>query len=204
MANTNAPFGARVLMGGAGSAPNFEQIPFTIDKDDSTAIYTGDFVKKLTTGYGAQWTAATAVSQLLGIFVGCEFLSTLTGKWERMPYWPGSGAAADVVGYVTPLVLAQPMRLILQTDATGVTFADIGANFDVAMGTGNTTTGRSGMYADVSTINTTATLPLRLEALYAGDPTVGGRQGVGDGTQSGAYNWGIFVANIHGTTGLTA
>lgn len=204
MANTNAPFGARVLMGGAGSAPNFEQIPFTIDKDDTQAIYSGDFVKKLTTGYGAQWTAATAVSQLWGIFAGCEYLSTSQGKWVRNNYWPGSDAAGDVVGYLIPLNLAQPMRLLLQTDSTGVSLTGIGANFDVAMGTGNTSTGRSGMYVDVSTLEATATLPLRLEALYGGALNAAGREGVGDGSASGAYNWGIFVANIHGATGLAA
>lgn len=204
MANKNAPFGARVLMGGAGAAPNFELVPFTISKNDSTKIFTGDFVKKLTTGYGAQWTASTAVSQLWGIFQGCEYLSASQGKWVRSAYWPGADAASDAVGYLIPLVLGQPMRLILQTDGTGVSFADIGANFDVAMGTGDTVTGQSGMYVDVSTISTTATLPLRLEALYGQNLTDGGREGVGDGTEAGAYNWGIFVANIHQSTGLAS
>jgi len=200
MANTNAPFGALPL-GTMGASATYELVPMKIAYGDTTKIYTGDLVKKLSTGYIAQWTATTAVSQLAGIFMGCEYLSTAMGKVVRNNYWPGADTTADAKGFIIPLNLAAPMLLKIQTDATGVAFADIGANFDIAVGTGSTATGRSGSYLDVSTIATTATLPFRLVDLWG----TGGRGNMGPGTQAGAYNWAIVAANTSGagSTGIT-
>ena len=58
MANTNAPFGFRQIKG-TGSVPTYEQSTRVIDKDNTTAIFYGDAVIPLTTGYIAQATAST-------------------------------------------------------------------------------------------------------------------------------------------------
>ena len=80
------------------------------------------------------------------------------------------------------------------TTAVAVTQADVGQNYDVAMGTGNTLNGRSGAYLDISTAATTATLPFRLIGLY---------QGVGNGSDATtANNWVIVSANTLQTTGI--
>lgn len=192
MANTNAPFGARPYEG-LGSGANFQiqKIKAGIDDANSTKIYKGDLVKKLNTGYLAQWTATTAVSQLAGIFWGCQYLSTAIGRRVYSPYWPGADTAVDADIFLIPVTGAAPLQVVMQCDSTGVALADRGANFDIAVGSGSTTTSLSGSYVDVSTLNTTATLPLRLVHLWSDIA-------VGPGTQSGAYNWGVFQFNATG------
>lgn len=192
MANTNAPFGARPYKG-LGPGANFEvlKIKAGIDDANSTKIYKGDFVKKLNTGYLAQWTATTAVSQLAGIFWGCQYLSTALGRRVYSAYWPGADTAVDADIFMIPLSGASPMQVVMQCDSTGVALADRNLNFDIAVGTGSTVTGLSGSYVDVSTGAATATLPLRLVHLWSDIA-------VGQGTQAGAYNWGVFQVNATG------
>jgi len=215
MPNNNAPFGFSQQQGAVGAASNFELINMPIAYNDSTKIYTGDPVKRLNTGYIAQWTAATAVSQLAGIFVGCEYLSSSQGKMVQSPYWPGadvaSSAQSTIRAKIIPCNLAIPSKFLVQSDATGIAFADIGQNIDVALGTGSTLTGQSGAYLDTGTLGTAATLPFRIVGLYGGAWGAGGNGGVQPGTTgpysgsaTGAYNWVIVQANVSGagSTGI--
>ena len=214
MSNNNAPFGLRQEQSATGAGSNFEMIYRQIAYDNATAIYTNDPVKQLDTGYIAQWSAGTAVSQMIGIFMGCEFLSALTGKMTSSPYWPGSGQVAStaqstIIAKIAPINLAIPSRFIVQSDATGVAFADIGMNIDLAMGTGSTITGISGAYLNLATLNTTATLPFRIVGLYGGLPGAGGAGGIQpgstgpySGSATGAYNWAVVMSNNVGTTGI--
>ena len=50
MPNTNAPFGFRQYRG-LGSAPTYEQSVRLVKSDNTTAIYFGDPVSNLNTGY---------------------------------------------------------------------------------------------------------------------------------------------------------
>jgi len=203
MSNTFAPFGFSQVGGNAGAAPNFEQAAYPILYSDSTKIYTGDPVKIASNGYITAWTVGAGVSQLFGVFGGCEYLSTSQSRVVWSPYWPGadvaSGAASSVVGYVVPVSPGSAPRFLVQTGnsnttASAVTQADIGQNCDVAMGTGNTLNGRSGAYLDMYTASTTSTLPFRLIGLY---------QGVGNGSDATtANNWVIVSANTLQTTGI--
>lgn len=203
MANTNAPFGLRPYTGPIGGAGvNFGYVYREIAYDDTTKIFTGDPVKQLNTGYVGQWTAGTAVSQMIGIFVGCKYLSTAFGRVVESPYWPGADVASGnkVLAKLIPCNLAAPSSWLIQTDATGITIADVGINADIALGTGNTYTGVSAAYLNAtSTLNTTATLPFRITGLYSdvAPPNV-------QGAQSGAYNWAIVTANVGGagSTGI--
>jgi hypothetical protein len=211
MANVNAPFGLKQQTSATGASPNFEMIYKQIAYDDSTKIYTGDPVKMLDSGYISQWTAATAVSQLAGIFAGCEFLSTLTGKMTSSPIWPGAGQVAStaqntIIAKIIPCTGAIAPTFLVQSDATGVAFADIGMNVDVALGTGNDLNGQSGCYLNVtSTLAATATLPFRITGLYGGLPGAGGALGIQpgstgpySGSATGAYNWALVRANVTG------
>ena len=203
MSNTFAPFGYSQVGGNAGAAPNFEQAPYPILYSDTDKIYTGDPVKIGSNGYIAAWTAGTAVSQLFGIFAGCQYLSTSQSRVVWSPYWPGadvaSGAQSSLVGYVVPVSPGSAPRFLVQTGnssttAVAVTQASVGQNADVAMGTGNTLNGRSGAYLDISTFGATATLPFRIIGLY---------QGVGNGSDAtSANNWVIVSANTLQTTGI--
>jgi len=203
MSNTFAPFGFSQVGGNAGAAPNFEQAAYPILYSDSTKIYTGDPVKIASNGYITAWTVGTGVSQLFGVFGGCEYLSTSQSRVVWSPYWPGAdvaaGAQSSVVGYVVPVSPGSAPRFLVQTGnsnttASAVTQADIGQNCDVAMGTGNTLNGRSGAYLDMYTAATTSTLPFRIIGLY---------QGVGNGSDATtANNWVIVSANTLQTTGI--
>lgn len=207
MANTNAPFGLRPIAG-KGAPPNFELDIMYILGSNNTAIYYGDLVKRLSTGYIAQWTATTAVSQCAGVFMGCEYLSSSRGVMVRNAFWPGSDAASTTVikAHILPISQAAQYEFVIQTDATGAAITDIGQNVDVAMGTGSTIRGTSGMYVDMSTQNTTATLPLRIVDIWGTATGPLGRGNVGPGadntTNPTPYNWVVVRTNQAGVTGI--
>lgn len=204
MANTLAPFGFSQIGGAPGAAPNAEQVTFPIAYNDTTKIYSGDPVKLTSDGVIAQWTASTGVSQMVGVFVGCKYLSTSQGRVVWSPYWPGAdvaaSAASSIEAYVVPCSPGTAPRFIVQTNnssttAVAVTQAAVGQNADVGgLSGGSTVTGRSGAYLDINTFNTTETLPFRIIGLY---------QGVGNGSDAAsAYNWVVVEANTAQTTGI--
>jgi hypothetical protein len=194
MANTNAPYGLRPLRTLSGQT-SFS--PRTIIKGiasgDTQACYKGDMLKLLNTGYVAQWSATTAVSQFAGVFWGCRYVSVSQGKQVYNNIWPGSDASGDVDVFMIPATGTEPMLFQIQANVTGVVLADRGANFDITVGSGSTTTGLSASVLDVSTLNTTATLPLRLIELWSDDSIAGT-----PGSAAGAYNWAVVMANVSG------
>ena len=182
MANTNAPFGFRQYQG-TGSAPTYEQVVMTIASNDTTAIYFGDPVVPLNTGYISQ--ASSNSVQIAGIFVGCKYLSVSQKRTLWSNYWPGSDNNGTVEAYV---VNDPNAKFLAQTDSTGAAQGDINANVGFAIGTGNSATGISGAYVDLSTANTTATLPFRIVSLVTQPPGA-------PGTQAGAYNQVVVAFN---------
>ena len=172
MANTNAPFGFRQIKG-TGSAPTYEQSVRKIASNNTTAIYYGDAVIPLTTGYIAQATASTV--RMEGIFVGCKYTSVSQKRTVWSNYWPGSDATGDVEAYIIDDPNAQ---FIVQSSDSGgtdpVAFANIGEYINIAVGSGNTATGISGMTVNVDTLATTATLPFRIVGLVENPPGANG------------------------------
>jgi hypothetical protein len=195
MANTNAPFGFRQYQG-TGSAPTYEQIAMTIDKDDTNAVYYGDPVMPLDTGYVGKGTPGT--TQIAGIFYGCKYLSTSQKRTVWSNYWPGSDASADVEAYVVNDPNAKFIAQAGNSSSTGLVFGDINANVQFAYGTGNSSTGISGAYIDmfVSPANT-ATLPFRVVSLVTQPPG-------GPGTEAGAYNYAVVAFNNVSTKNTTS
>jgi hypothetical protein len=201
MANTFAPQGLLSYGGADGSAPTYPLRKAFILSSDTTKIFYGDPVKLGSGGYIAQWTPGTGVSQLAGIFRGCEYYS-LSNKQVIFPnYWPGADVAtnATVVGYIEPVNTATPPYFLVQTansntTAVAVTQADVGQNSDVALGSGNTNNGLSTAYLDINTFGTTATLPFRIVDVW---------RGVGNGSDAtSAYNLVVVQANIYQETGI--
>lgn len=183
MANTNAPFGF-MPMGNRGGSSAFHVTTRKIKSDYSTAIYKGDPVEVLSTGYIARGAAGETGHLTLGIFLGCKYLSTAFGYMKWSPYYPGSDAAADVEAFICD----DPNAMFLvQSSGTAITMADLGQNIDYTLGTGSTRTGLSGASVDQSTLNTTATLPFRVVDIVGG---------VGDGfDSSSSYNRVIVAWN---------
>lgn len=198
MANTNAPFGFR-QWSGTGSAPTYEQVAMVIDKDDTNALYWGDPVVPLNTGYISKGdpTGAPTV-QVAGVFYGCKYLSTSQKRTVWSNYWPGSDASADVEAYVVNDPNAKFLVQVGGSSSVGAVFADINANVQFAYGTGNANTGISGAFVDISvTPTTTSTLPFRLISLVTQPPG-------GPGTEAGAYNYVVVAFNNVSTKQLTS
>ena len=183
MANTAAYYGFLQYFGGAGGAPTFAQSTRRIASGNSTAIYTGDPVTPVAgTGAATGYITASAngAQPIAGIFVGCKYLNTSLNRTVWSPYWPGSGATGDVEAYVIDDPNA---RFVVQTSfagapmtgtATTMTSGIQGQYATFALGSGNTSTGRSGAY--LSGVSTTITSPF-IVVDYAigfgngGDPT---------------------------------
>ena len=181
MANTFAPNGFLQYQGGAGGAPTFAQSTRKIASGNSTAIFTGDPVMPVigtATGYITQGAAGTTV--LAGIFVGCKYLSTSQKRTVWSAYWPGSDTTTDVEAYVIDDPNA---RFVVQSSGTGFpvtgttttqTSGVQGQYAQFTIGTGNTSTGRSGAY--ISSVGTTVTFPFiivdyAVSFSNGGDPT---------------------------------
>jgi hypothetical protein len=154
MPNTNAPFGFRVYRG-MGATPTYEQSVRLVKSDNTTAIYFGDPVSNLDTGYIARATAGTA--QIAGIFAGCKYLSTSQKRVVWSNYWPGADAAADVEAYI---IDAPNTQFLVQAGGTAIGLAAMGLYVQFNLGTGNANTGISGAF--VESPNVTATLPFRI------------------------------------------
>jgi len=180
MANTQAYFGFTQYQGGAGGAPTFAQSVRRI-ASSSGAIYTGDPVMPAVSsanGYIVQ--ASPGSTTLAGIFVGCKYLNTSLGRTVWSSYWPGSGATGDVEAYVIDDPNA---RFIVQTSTTSFPITGTlstqtsgvqGQYAQFSIGSGNTSTGRSGAY--LSSLATTATFPFvvidyQVGVQNGGDPT---------------------------------
>jgi hypothetical protein len=200
MANTNSPFGLRLLGVNSGGTPSFNLITATIDKDDTQVAYRGDGMESLTTGYVHAITAAgTAASQWAGIFWGCEYLSTALGRRVQSSYWPGSDAAADVTAYLIPLSGHPAVEFVAQATSTAIAFEDIGENVDIGYAAGTAYTGwaKSGTTIAQSTLGTGATLPFRIVDLWS-NRTLSGEPGTDD---TSSYNWVVVRFNSLGETG---
>jgi len=207
MANTAAYFGFTQYQGGAGGAPTFAQSTRRIASGNTTPIYTGDPVMPVVStanGYITQGAAGT--TRLDGIFVGCKYLNTSLGRTVWSSYWPGSGATGDVEAYV----IDDPnSRFLVQTSfagapmtgtATTMTSGIIGQYAQFTIGSGNTSTGRSGAY--LSSVATTVTFPFIVV-----DYQISGNNG-GDPTTQYCnvivgFNNEIFRSNGAGPTGIS-
>ena len=170
MANINGSFGLRPLnkMGGAANSTATSNYSlYEIANGNTNKLYHGQPVIPLSTGYiDAPGAAAGGTVGLVGVFQGCEYVSSTTGKPTWSNYWPGSGADSNhaIKAYVND----DPMQLyVIATDASwtskvtarAAVFAN--ANFSTAV-TGTDATGLSLGRLAISTIATTAALQMRI------------------------------------------
>lgn len=175
MANTSGAFGLRPI-NLAGGAPNSQGTNAYYIAADASAIYQGSPVIATNSGTIAITGSASGDTyKHVGVFNGCEYVSSVTGKktWSR--YWPGSGADTnyDIVGYVYD---NPTQRFTIATDATftnrATAKAAIWENTQFNTGTsGSTVSGVSSAGLDVATLDASdASLPLKILGIYD-DPT---------------------------------
>ena len=142
MANVDNPNGftpVRHLSGGEIRAKEY-----AIATDQAAAIFSGDMVELLTTGYVSVGTASSA--NFLGAFAGCKFTNE-AGKIVYSKYWPAAQATlnnTDAVAYIYD----DPMIVYAAQDSGSPAFADIGGLFDLTATAGSTSTGQSKQEVD--------------------------------------------------------
>ena len=170
MANVNGAFGLRPY-GMLGSAPASNgTTEYRIASDNSNPIFQGMAVIPLAAGVidDLQAAAGGTVS-ILGVFNGCEYVSSTTGETIFSNFWPGSGADANFP--VRAFVYDDPSMLFTiatsnvqgSNDTEAELRTAVFANIQMATGnSGSTTTGISSATADLNTVATTNTHALRI------------------------------------------
>jgi len=170
MANSNGAFGLRPY-GILGSAPNSTGLTeYRIASTNTNKIYKGMAVIPTADGVidDLQAAAGGTVS-ILGVFNGCEYVSSTTGETVFSNYWPGAGADSNFP--VKAFVYDNPNQLFTIATSNVVAGADteaevraaVFANIQFANGnSGDDTTGLSSASADLNTIAATAAHALRI------------------------------------------
>jgi len=170
MANSNGAFGFRPY-GVLGSAANTTgTTEYRIASTNSNPIYQGMAVIPLAAGVIDDLQAAAGGNvSTVGVFNGCEYVSSTTGETIWSNYWPGSGADSDFP--VKAFLYDNPAQLFTIATSNVVAAANTEAEIraavfaNIALATGNagsTTTGMSSATADLNTIATTNTLFCRI------------------------------------------
>ena len=158
MANKDAPFGLRPIRMIGGGDFTGGQDRFSVASSYNTSLYQGDLVEPLTNGTIGR-KAAGESDPVLGVFNGCRYTNPTTGT----PTWANTYqqpiAASDIYAFVVcdPSVVYE-----VQADDTFPT-TDLFDNFDIVDNSpeGDVNSGISHLELDVTTGNTTATLPLK-------------------------------------------
>ena len=140
---------------------------YEIASNNTNAIYQGGIV--IPTAAGVITITDQSVAPL-GVFYGCEFVDSGTKKTTFKNYWPGSNnVSVDTNFPVKAFVADNPMQIFkvasdasLTDRATALTAVFANASLGTSARTGSDNTGVSNSALGVSTIATTATLPLRI------------------------------------------
>jgi len=170
MANINGAFGLRPY-GMLGSAPNSTgTTEYRIASDNSNPIFQGMAVIPLAAGVIDDLQAAAGGSvSIVGVFNGCEYVSSTTGEKVFSNFWPGSGADSNfpvkAFLYDNPAQLFTIATSNVQSgnDTEAELRTAVFANIQMATGnSGSTTTGISSATADLNTVATTNSHALRI------------------------------------------
>ena len=186
MANSNGAFGLRPI-GKLGQSTNSVGLTeYRIASDNSNPIFQGMAVIPLAAGVidDLQAAAGGTVS-IVGVFNGCEYVSSTTGETVFSNFWPGSGADSNFP--VRAFLYDDPDQLFVIATSNVQTGNDTEAelrtavfsNIQLADGnSGSTTTGISSATADLNTVATTNSHALRIMGIqddeYNSDFTAAG------------------------------
>ena len=164
MSSTAAPFGMRAIgtLGGEYTG-GFRQYP--ILSSTSTRIGYGDIVKLVDDGgtTTVHKDIGTTSATPIGIFLGCRYIDVSTSQLTFSQQWSGA-AHTSGMAYV-----ADDPNITFAMQADGaVVDDDLGANAALANPLSDTTFGISRAAIDISTTNTTNTLPIRIVDFLGG------------------------------------
>ena len=170
MANINGAFGLKPY-GMLGSAPNsVGTTEYRIASDNSNSLFQGQPVIPIAAGVIDDLQAAAGGSvSIVGVFNGCEYVSSTTGEKVFSNYWPGSGADSNfpvkAFLYDDPSMLFTIATSNVQSgnDTEAELRTAVFSNIQCANGnSGSTVTGKSSATADLNTVATTNSHALRI------------------------------------------
>lgn len=174
MANISAPFGFRQFRRLDGGAPTAGFDTLLIASSDANVIGTGDVVSTSTASLNGQYVSvlSSGLSQVRGVFMGCEFFSPTVNRKVWSPFFPGSVATTSGTNDAQAWVCTDPEMMYTVQTSTGtvVGTSQISLNFGVSSGTfgsASTLTGLSAMTLASTSAATTNTLPWRLMDMYS-------------------------------------
>jgi hypothetical protein len=171
MANQSTAYGLRPI-GLVGSASNSTGVTqYEIASNNTNAIYQYGIVVPTANGV-IDFAGATdgGTTQALGVLMGVEYQDSVQKKPVFLNYWPGSSSVSVDTNYpVKAFVADDPNQLFkvasdasLTNRATALAAVFANASLGTSARTGSTNTGSSDSALSVSSIATTATLPLRI------------------------------------------
>ena len=171
MANQETAYGLRPI-GLVGSGANSTGVTqYEIASNNTNAIYQYSIVVPLAAGVIDQaGDTAGGTTQALGVLMGVEYQDSVQKKPVFLNYWPGSGSVSVDTNYpVKAFVADNPNQLFkvasdasLTNRATALAAVFANASLGTSARTGSTDTGSANGALSVSSIATTATLPLRI------------------------------------------
>ena len=191
MANTNSPKGFKPVGKVGSEAYNGGLSPLPLASGYNTAIYAGDAVTRISTGYINK---AGAGDTIIGIAAGVEWVGS-DGVPRKQNYWPASTATLGSQD-ATIYVQADPMLEVEArfTNATTVpTTALIGEVFNLVDAGGSAATGISGEGIDISATGSTSAKTFRFVRFA---PRA-------DNDTASAYSVGVFQIALHQNNSLT-
>lgn len=171
MANQNTAFGLRPI-GLVGNGVNSTGVTqYEIASNNTNPIFQYSLCVPTAAGVIDHAGATSGgTTPALGVLMGVEYVDSVSKKPTFLSYWPGSNSVSvDTNHPVKAFVADNPNQLFkvasdasLTDRATAQAAVFANASLGTSARTGSTSTGNSNSALGVSTINTTATLPLRI------------------------------------------
>jgi hypothetical protein len=171
MANANTAYGLRPI-GLVGSGANTTGVTqYEIASNNTNAMYQYEIVVPTSAGTIDEAGATDGgTTQALGVLMGVEYVDSVQKKPVFLNYWPGSGnVSVDTNHPVKAFVADNPNQLFkvasdatLTNRATALATVFANASLGTSARSGSTNTGSSTATLSVSSVATTATLPLRI------------------------------------------
>lgn len=171
MANVETAFGLRPV-GLVGSAVNSTgTTEYEIASNNANPIYQFGLVTPTAAGtIDHAGDTAGGTTPALGVLIGVQYHDAVQKKPVWLNYWPGSGSVSVDTNYpVKALVADNPNQLFkvasdasLTDRATALAGVFANASLGTSARTGDSNTGIANGALSVSSIATTATLPLRI------------------------------------------
>jgi hypothetical protein len=174
MANAETAFGLRPV-GLVGAGVNSTGVTeYEIASNNTNAIFQFSLVTPTAAGViDHAGDTAGGTTAALGVLMGVQYVDSVSKKPVFSNFWPGSNnVAVDTNFPVKAFVADNPDQLFvvaadatLTNRATALAAVFANASLGTSARTGVTAIGRSNSQLSVSSINTTATLPLRIVGL---------------------------------------